>query len=62
MGPAELEQAARTLAARHGAQAQTVVGDDLLERNFPLIHAVGRAAARPPRLIDLTGAIPATPR
>ena len=62
MGPAELEQAARTLAARHGAQAQTVVGDDLLERNFPLIHAVGRAAARPPRLIDLTWGDPGHPK
>jgi leucyl aminopeptidase len=62
MGPAELEQAARTLAARHGAQAQTVVGDDLLEQNFPLIHAVGRAAARPPRLIDLTWGDPGHPK
>ncbi len=54
MGPAELEAAARTLAARHGAEVRAVVGEDLLEQNFPLIHAVGRAAARAPRLIDLT--------
>src|SRR5215831_11524918 len=54
LGPAELEAAARTLAERHGAEVRAVVGDDLLEANFPLIHAVGRAAARPPRLIDLT--------
>ncbi len=54
LGPAELEAAARTLAARHGAEVRAVVGEDLLEQNFPLIHAVGRAAARPPRLIDLT--------
>jgi leucyl aminopeptidase len=62
MGPAELEQAARTLAARHGAQVRTVVGDDLLEQNFPLIHAVGRAAARPPRLIDLAWGDPCHPK
>jgi leucyl aminopeptidase len=62
MGPAELEQAARTLAARHGAQLATVVGDDLIEKNFPLIHAVGRAAARPPRLIDLTWGDPGHPK
>jgi leucyl aminopeptidase len=53
MGPAELEEAARTLAARHGASFTTIVGDDLLKQNFPLIHAVGRAADRAPRLIDM---------
>jgi leucyl aminopeptidase len=53
MGPAELEEAARALAARHGASVRAVVGDDLLAENFPLIHAVGRAAVRAPRLIDL---------
>jgi leucyl aminopeptidase len=53
MGPAELEEAARTLAVRHGAGIRAIVGDDLLSENFPLVHAVGRAAARPPRLIDL---------
>jgi leucyl aminopeptidase len=54
MGPAELEAAARALAERHGAKLRAIVGDDLLKENFPLIHAVGRAAARAPRLIDLT--------
>jgi leucyl aminopeptidase len=54
MGPTELEDAARTLAAKHGAHVNSTVGDDLLRDNFPLIHAVGRAAARPPRLIDVT--------
>jgi leucyl aminopeptidase len=53
MGPAELEEAARGLAHRHGAAFRSVVGDDLLTENFPLVHAVGRAAARAPRLIDL---------
>jgi len=54
LGPAELEQAARELAARHRAKIAVVVGDDLLTQNFPLIHAVGRAAAGAPRLIDMT--------
>jgi leucyl aminopeptidase len=54
MGPADLEDAARALAGKHGAGVRVTVGDDLLRENFPLIHAVGRAAARPPRLIDLT--------
>jgi leucyl aminopeptidase len=54
MGPAEIEQAVRTLATRHGATLRVVVGDDLVGEGFPLIHAVGRAAARAPRLVDLT--------
>lgn len=54
MGPAELETAARELAARHKAKVVTVEGDALLKRNFPMIHAVGRASASAPRLIDLT--------
>ncbi len=54
MGPAQLEQAARKLAARHSATINAVVGDELLEQNFPLIHAVGRAAAAAPRLIDMS--------
>jgi leucyl aminopeptidase len=62
MGPPDLEEAARTLAARHGASIHTVVGDNLLTANFPLIHAVGRAAARPPRLIDLTWGDPDHPK
>ncbi len=53
MGPAQLEQAARKLAARHAATINAVVGEELLERNFPLIHAVGRAATAAPRLIDM---------
>src|SRR5271169_633464 len=43
MGPAELAGAAVALAARHGAAISVAVGEDLLDRNFPLIHAVGRA-------------------
>ena len=53
MGPAELEAAARAVAHRYGASVEAVVGDDLLARNFPMIHAVGRASTRAPRLIDL---------
>jgi leucyl aminopeptidase len=56
MGPADLEKAARELAARHGAETRVITGDDLLAKNFPLIHAVGRAAATTaaPRLIDVS--------
>ncbi|AMN45118.1 leucyl aminopeptidase family protein [Rhodoplanes sp. Z2-YC6860] len=55
MGPADLEAAAKELAKQHGAKFRSIVGDDLLKQNFPLIHAVGRAAdaTRAPRLIEL---------
>jgi len=64
MGPADLEDAARKLAARHGAEFSSIVGDELLKQNFPLIHAVGRAAAADaaPRLIDFSWGNPARPR
>jgi leucyl aminopeptidase len=62
LGPAELEEAVRTLAARHGASVRAVVGDDLLKQNFPLIHAVGRAADRAPRLIELSWGEAAHPK
>ncbi|SFU02631.1 leucyl aminopeptidase family protein [Sedimentitalea nanhaiensis] len=53
MGPDNLADAAETLARAHGATIQTIVGDDLLAQNFPLIHTVGRASTTAPRLIDL---------
>jgi leucyl aminopeptidase len=62
MGPAELEQAARDVAERYGAKISAIVGDDLLKQNFPLIHAVGRAAAGAPRLIDMTWGDPKAPK
>jgi leucyl aminopeptidase len=53
MGPDQLEAALRALAARFGAKTDIITGDDLLARNFPMIHAVGRASPRAPRLLDL---------
>ncbi len=62
MGPEELEQAVRRLAARHGAEVSSIVGEALLAENLPMIHAVGRASQRPPRLIDLTWGSATAPR
>ena len=53
LGPDGIEAAARQLADRHGASFTSLVGDDLLAKNLPMIHAVGRASAIPPRLIDI---------
>ena len=53
LGPAELETAAREIGAEHGATIKVTEGSSLLSDNFPMIHAVGRASDRAPRLIDL---------
>jgi leucyl aminopeptidase len=62
MGPAELAQAAKQVAERFGARFDCIVGDDLVKRNFPLIHAVGMASTRAPRLIDFTWGDPSHPK
>lgn len=54
LGPAELAEAVKGVASHFGADCSVIVGDELLAHDFPLIHAVGRASARPPRLIDLS--------
>ena len=53
MLPRHLEAVARELAAAHGGDIELTVGDALLERGLNAIHAVGRASADAPRLIDL---------
>src|SRR5471032_1023579 len=54
MGPVELAAAAQAMAKTHKAKISVIVGDDLLKKNYPMVHAVGRASTRAPRLIDLT--------
>ncbi len=53
MSPDDLEKAVRGLARRHKAKVSVTKGDDLLTKNFPMIHAVGRASDKAPRLIDM---------
>ncbi|HZE56066.1 MAG TPA: leucyl aminopeptidase family protein [Bradyrhizobium sp.] len=62
MGPEELALAAQQLAQRFGANYNCVVGDELPRQNFPLIHAVGMASPRAPRLIDFSWGDPAHPK
>ena len=53
MGPAELEAAFLTLAAQFHATTEVIRGNDLIPQNFPMIHAVGRASPRAPRILSL---------
>ena len=62
MMPGELAGAVSDLATRHGAGLRIVTGEALLDEGYPAIHAVGRASAHPPRLIDLTWGDPGAPR
>lgn len=63
MGPAELENAAEAVANAHKADFRVTRGDSL-EREFPMVHAVGRAAARShaPRMIEIEWGDPSHPR
>ncbi len=53
MGPEQLADEAQRVAKVHGAKFGVTTGEDLLAKNFPMVHAVGRASIREPRLIDL---------
>ncbi|MBO3758607.1 leucyl aminopeptidase family protein [Ciceribacter sp. L1K23] len=53
MGPADLEKVVRDLAAHYKAEVSVIEGDTLIEKNFPLVHAVGRASTSAPRLIEM---------
>ena len=53
LGPPELAAAASKVAKQYDARCTVISGGDLLKKNYPTIHAVGRASSRPPCLIDL---------
>ncbi|MEM7006958.1 MAG: leucyl aminopeptidase family protein, partial [Pseudomonadota bacterium] len=54
MGPDAIEAHIRGLAEAYSADVSVVMGDDLLSENYPMVHAVGRAADIPPRIVELT--------
>ena len=60
LGPAELAEVAGEIAERHGG-ACSVIDGERLEREFPAIHAVGRASSRGPRLIRIEWGDPSHP-
>ncbi|MBL0372708.1 M17 family metallopeptidase [Rhizobium sp. KVB221] len=53
MGPDALENAFRALGAHYKADVSVIRGEALLQENFPLIHAVGRASEQAPRLLKM---------
>jgi len=53
MGPEQLDNIVRQIADNHSAQYESIVGEALLQRDFPAIYAVGRASKRAPRLLCL---------
>ncbi len=53
LGPSDLAAALSSLGHAHKAQVTIIKGDALLDKNFPLVHAVGRASAREPCLASL---------
>ncbi len=54
LGPEALGDAAAIMARENGGKCQIIKGKDLLKKNYPAIHAVGRASTEEPRLIDIT--------
>ncbi|HEX3942808.1 MAG TPA: leucyl aminopeptidase family protein, partial [Rhizomicrobium sp.] len=54
MGPEELASAARDVARDYAAKFSQIIGDELITKKYPLLHAVGRASVRQPRLIDFS--------
>lgn len=61
LGPDELEDAARRVASRYKAKLRVTAGE-ALKRGFPMIHAVGQASPRQPRLIDFSWGAARAPR
>ncbi|MBB4122489.1 leucyl aminopeptidase family protein [Martelella radicis] len=53
MQPDHLEQVFESLAGHYGATFGAIRGDELLKAGFPLIHAVGRAGEKAPRLMEM---------
>jgi leucyl aminopeptidase len=62
LGPEELAGEAVRVSKAAGARHRVIIGDDLLAENYPTIHAVGRASARAPRLVDMVWGDPAAPK
>ena len=61
MGPQDIQAAISDLAERFGAKLTTIIGEELLTQNYPMVHAVGRAAVYEPRFMELEWGDPSHP-
>jgi leucyl aminopeptidase len=61
MMPEHLSKVTQNLASKFNASFSEVVDNELIDKNYPLIHAVGRASVSPPRLIKLAWGNPEHP-
>jgi leucyl aminopeptidase len=61
LAPRDLAAAVELLAGRHGAEVTVIEGEEL-ERDFPMIHAVGAGSDRPPCLVDMRWGSDADPK
>ena len=62
MWPPEIQRTISDLAERYGATLETVIGDALLDQNYPMVHAVGRAGPEAPRIMELSWGKPSHPQ
>lgn len=62
MAPSHLAAEISALAENFAADCHITLGDELLDLGAGAIHAVGRAADDPPRLVDLTWGDPSHPK
>jgi len=62
LGPEELAGAVEALFSSHGGTGRIVLGEALLAEGFPMVHAVGRASSRAPRLADFTWGADTAPK
>ena len=53
MMPQDIAKIAQSLTAEYGGEVTQIIGDELIDKNYPTIHAVGRASDNTPQLIDL---------
>lgn len=62
MTPESLATAAIDVARRYGCRHRQIIGDALIAERFPAVHAVGRASAVAPRVVDMEWGDPSHPK
>jgi leucyl aminopeptidase len=62
MSPAELADAAETLAKEFGGKFSQIIGNDLLKQGYPTIYMVGKASIHEPRLLEFRWGNPKNPK